>query len=102
MMKARALLARKEQLHATQPSLNLSNARYHAHRIQNVGARLVGIIPLRNGKHEPVRLQCRLDCAQGSRSPSRYRRGESRKDYCSAKWQNWYSLTLSHEFFRSD
>jgi hypothetical protein len=97
-----ALLALKQKLDAAEATLYLSDTRDDAHRIENVGARLVCIVPLRNGENEAVGLQRRLDCAQGSGASRSDRRGETRKDYCSAKWQNRYSLTLSHEFFRSD
>jgi hypothetical protein len=93
-----ALLALKQQLHSAESALNLSDSRNDPHGVQYVRSGLVSIVALRNGKYESVALEGRLDGAKSSGPARRNRRGESRKDYCSAKWQNGYSLTLSHVF----
>jgi hypothetical protein len=41
--------------------LNLPNARDYAHRVQDVGRRLLGVVALRNREYEAVAFQGGLD-----------------------------------------
>ena len=75
-----ALLALEQELDAAQAALDLPDARDDAHRVEDVRRRLVGVVALRDGEHEPVALERRLDGAQRSRPPRRDRRGEARED----------------------
>jgi len=90
------LLPLQQQLHAAEPALDLPDPRDHAHRVEDVRRRLIGIVPLSDGEHEPVTLQRRFDRAQRSRPAGRDRRGEARKDHGSAKRKDRKCLALSH------
>jgi hypothetical protein len=52
-----ALLPLQQQLDSAQTALNLSDARYYAHRIEDVGRRLFGVVALRNRENEPVAFE---------------------------------------------
>jgi hypothetical protein len=52
----RALLALQQQLNASEPALNLSDARNYAHRVQDVRCRFLRVIALRNRKNETIAL----------------------------------------------
>jgi hypothetical protein len=56
LKSGRALLTLQQKLDATEPALNLPDARNYAHRIQNVSSRLLGVVALRNRKDETVTL----------------------------------------------
>jgi hypothetical protein len=60
----RPLLSLQQELHASEAALNLTDAGDDAHRVQDVGSGLLGIVALRNCKHEPVALEGRLDGAK--------------------------------------
>jgi hypothetical protein len=60
-----ALLALQEKLDAAKAALDLPNARNNAHRVQNIGGWLLGVVALRDREDEAVAFQRRLDCAKG-------------------------------------
>ena len=92
------MLSLKKKLYAAKTALNLSDARDYAHRIQDFRRWLVGVIALSYRKDESIAFECGFDSAECSRSARGNRSGKPRKDYCSAKWENGYSLTLCHVF----
>jgi hypothetical protein len=72
----------KEQLHAAQPTLNLSDASDHSHRVENVWGGLVCIVSLRDREYEPLTFERGFDCAQCTGSAGRDRGGQARKYHC--------------------
>jgi hypothetical protein len=92
------LLALKQKLHSSQATLDLPDAGNDAHRIEDFRRRLIRVVPLCYSEYETVTFERSLDCAKSSRSACRDGSGEPRKDYCSAKRQDGYSLTLCHVF----
>src|SRR5262249_37495279 len=74
-----ALLALQQQLDATQAALNLADPWDDTHRVQNVGRRFVGVVPLCDGKDESVAFQRGLDRAQRARPAGRNGRREAWK-----------------------
>lgn len=81
LKRSRALLALKQELHATKPALNLSNASDHSHRIKNVGSGLVCIVSLCNREHEALAFQSGFDGAKRTGSAGRDRGGQARKNH---------------------
>src|SRR5688500_5702524 len=98
----RALLALKQQLHAAESALNLADLGDDAHRVENLGRRLVGVVALRHGEHETIAAQGGLDRTQGSRAAGGDRRREAGEDDRSAKRENWQYLPLSHSTMSYD
>ena len=68
--RGRALLALEQELHAAEAALDLPDAGDDAHRVEDVGRRLVGVVALRDGEDEPVALERRLDGAQRPGRPA--------------------------------
>jgi len=83
-----ALLALQQQLHATEPALDLTDARNHAHRVQDIRRRLLGVVALCNGEHETVAFEGGFDCSQSRRPAGRYRLGEAWKYYSPPEREN--------------
>jgi hypothetical protein len=83
-------------LNTAEAALDLPDARYHAHRVEDVRRRFIRVIALCNREHQAVGFQRRFDRAQRSRSASRNRRGEAWKDHGSAKRKDRKGLALSH------
>jgi hypothetical protein len=52
-----ALLALKQKLDAAEAALDLPDTRDYAHRIEDVGGRLLSVVALRNRENEPVALE---------------------------------------------
>jgi hypothetical protein len=75
-----ALLALQQELHAAQPALDLPDAGDHAGGVEHLGGGLVGVVALRDGEHEPVALERRLDGPQRPRAPGRDRLGDPGED----------------------
>ena len=92
----RALLTLQEKLHAAQPTLDLPDARDDAHRVEDVRGRLVGVVTLRDGKHETVALEGGLDGAQGSRTARGDGRRQAGEDDRPPKRENGKRLAFSH------
>jgi len=90
------LLAMEQELDATETALHLADARDHAHRIQDVRARLLGVVLLCHGEHEPVAFERRLDGAQGARSPGRDGSGQAREDDGPAEGEDREGLARAH------
>ena len=65
----RARLALEQQLHAAEPALDLPDPGDDAHRVEDVGRRLVGVVALRDGEDQTIGLRGGLDGAQGPRPP---------------------------------
>src|SRR4029453_3786975 len=63
---------------------------------EDVRRRLIRVVALGNREYQTVAFQRRFDRAQRSRSTSRNRRGEARKDHGSAKRKDRKCLALSH------
>jgi hypothetical protein len=61
----RALFALQQKLYAAKPTLNLTDARNDAHRIQDVRRWLLGVVALRDREHEAVALEGSLDRTEG-------------------------------------
>jgi hypothetical protein len=94
--RGRPLLALEEKLDAAQSALDLPNSRDDAHGIQDVRRRLVGVVALGDGEHQALAFERRLDGAQRTWSPRRYRRGEAWKYDRSPQWENWQCLACCH------
>ena len=94
--RGRALLALEQELDAAQPALDLADPRDDAHRVEDVGRRLVGVVALGDGEDEPVALERRLDRAKRARPARRDRRGEAGEDDRSAQRENRECLACCH------
>jgi hypothetical protein len=93
----RALLTLEQELDATEPALNLTDAGDDAHRVENVRGRLVGVVALRDGKDQPLPAQRGFDRAQGSGSSRGDGRREAREDYRPPQRKDGKGLTLCHK-----
>ncbi len=91
-----ALLALEQELHAAQAALDLPDAGDDAHRVEDVGRRLVGVVALGDGEDEPVALERGLDGAQRARPAGGDRRGQAREDDRPAQREDGERLALSH------
>jgi hypothetical protein len=78
----------QQQLHAAEAALDLADARNDAHRVQNVGGRLLGVVALRDGEDESVALEGRFDRSQSRRPAGRYRLGKAGKNYSPPEREN--------------
>jgi hypothetical protein len=96
LKRRRALLTLKQQLHTAQSALDLSDARDHAHLIENVGRGFVSVVALRNREHESFAAQRRFYRSQCSRPASRDWRSETGEDHGSAQREDRQGLALSH------
>src|ERR1035437_400327 len=94
---SRALLALEKQLHAAQTALDLSDPRDHAHRVEDFGRRLVGVVALRHGEDQPVALESGLDGAQGAGPAGGYGGREAGEDDRPPERENRKRLTLTHD-----
>jgi hypothetical protein len=83
-------------LNTTEAALDLPDSRDDAHRVEDVRRRFIRVIALRDRENQAIAFQRRFDRAQRSRSTSRNRRGEARKDHGSAKRKDRKGLALSH------
>jgi hypothetical protein len=92
-----ALLALQQELHAAEPALDLADAGDDAHRVEDLGRRLVGVVALRDGEDESVALERRLDRPQRPRTSRRDGRGEPREDDRPPQRKDGQGLSLSHE-----
>ena len=79
------------------PALDLTDARDHAHRVEDVGRRLVGVVALRDGEDQPVALERGLDGAQGAGPAGGDWGREAREDDRPPKRENGKRLTLTHD-----
>ena len=91
-----ALLAMEQELDTAETALHLADARDHAHRVQDVRARLLGVVLLRHGEHEAVALERRLDGAQGAGSPGRDGSGQAREDDGPTEGEDREGLARAH------
>jgi hypothetical protein len=76
------MLAVQQQLHATQPALDLADLGDRPRGIKHRGGDGIDVLPLCDGEDEAgVALQRSFDGAQGGRTPRADRRGHSRKQH---------------------
>ena len=69
--RGRALLALEQQLHAAEAALDLADPGDHAHRVEDLGRRLVGVVALGDGEDQPVAFEGGLDRPQRARAGRR-------------------------------
>src|SRR3954462_13291498 len=91
-----ALLTLEEELDSAEAALDLTDPRDDAHRVKDVGRRLVGVVALSDGEGEPFSLERRFDGAERARSACGDWRRETRKNDCSPQWENGKRLAVGH------
>ncbi len=91
-----ALFALKQKLDAAEPALNLSDARDDAHRVEDLGRGLVGVVALRDGEDEAIALQRGFDGPQRSRPSGGDGSGEAGKDHRAPQGEHGKRLACCH------
>ena len=97
LQRRRALLTLQQQLDAAETTLDLPDARNHAHRVEDVRSGLVGVVALCDGEDEAVALEGGLDGPQRPRPPRGNGGGEARKDHGTPKREHRECLTCCHD-----
>ena len=92
-----ALLPLEEELHPAQAPLHLPDAGDHAHRVEDVGVGLLGVVALGDGEDETVALEGGFDGTQGPRPTRRDGGGEAGEDHGAPEREDREGLARAHD-----